>query len=755
VVALDLPRAVAQKQDSACALCGLSLSRPVAGEGASAGLEYCCYGCRTVHGLVADELAAGVPLAEAMGRAGLDLAAPCCRGILRGDPEVEAERLLSRLMINAIFAMMVMASSLALYSEAWLEWGEAGGELRALLQLAMLAFATPAVLLLAVPILEDAVLTWQLRRRLTTSALIALGSLAAYLFSVYGVFIGSGATYFETATMTLLLVTVGRWLDARSLASGNAALEALIAAAPDVATRVDTRGVEERVAVELLSPGEVIRLRPGEALAVDGRIKEGLASFLEANITGEARPADKAPGDSVYAGTINLDGGLLVEVTKVGEERVMGRLIRLLDESRLHRARIEQLADRIAARFVPAVLVLAVIAFVYWTAEAGPGRGLNVALSVLLIACPCALGIATPLAIWTAVGRAARAGIFVRDHQVIESLASARRVFFDKTGTLTTGRVQLAEVVPAGAVNPVAATPSPADPDALLAAAAALELRSEHPFGEAIHRAAGARGLGLPAVTDIRALPGLGVIGSVDGRQIAIGSPRFMAQRGLELPPTLARAEARLGATGHNLVRMGWSGEVRAVLAMREVLRPEAEAAVAGLKQRGLAVEILTGDGRAAAQALAARLDVPVRAELMPEDKLRIVAESAAEEDTSRGATIVVGDGVNDAPALARADVGIALGCGADITREAADLSFLGSDLRQVAWSLDLARRCRRTIAWNLAWAFAYNALGIGLAVTGRLHPILAAVVMVLSSALVVANSLRIARFDPLPERLT
>lgn len=750
MVALDLPRAVARKEDRACALCGLSLSRPVAGEGASAGLDFCCYGCRTVHGLVADELAAGVPLAEAMGRAGLDLAAPCCRGILRGDPEVEAERLLSRLMINAIFAMMVMASSLALYSEAWLEWGEAGGELRALLQLAMLAFATPAVLLLAVPILEDAVLTWQLRRRLTTSALIALGSLAAYLFSVYGVFTGTGATYFETATMTLLLVTVGRWLDARSLASGNAALEALIAAAPDVATRVDARGGEERVAVELLSPGEVIRLRPGEALAVDGRIKEGLASFLEANITGEARPADKAPGDPVYAGTINLDGGLLVEVTKVGEERVMGRLIRLLDESRLHRARIEQLADRIAARFVPAVLVLAVIAFAYWTATAGPGRGLNVALSVLLIACPCALGIATPLAIWTAVGRAARAGIFVRDHQVIESLAGAQRVFFDKTGTLTTGRVQLAEVVPADA-----APGSSVDPDAMLAAAAALELRSEHPFGEAIHRAAGERGLALPAVTDFRALPGLGVIGTVDGREIAIGSPRLMAQRALELPPVLAQAEARLGALGHNLVRMGWSGEVRAVLAMREVLRPEAEAAVAGLKRRGLVVEILTGDGRAAAQALAARLDVPVRAELMPEDKLRIVAESAAEGDDARGATIVVGDGVNDAPALARADVGIALGCGADITREAADLSFLGSDLRQVAWSLDLARRCRLTIAWNLAWAFAYNALGIGLAVTGRLHPILAAVVMVLSSALVVANSLRIARFDPLPERTT
>ena len=772
MVALSAPHAGGAESASrtACALCGLPTQRPVQGTGATRELSFCCYGCRTVHALVAEDVAAGVPLAEAMGGAGLDLASPCCRGILRGDPALEAEHLQSRLMINAILAMMVMASSLALYSEALREWEAEGAGVRMLLQLAMLAFATPAVLLLAVPILEDAVLTWRLRRRLTTSALIALGSLAAYLLSVYAVFIGEGGTYFETATMTLLLVTLGRWLDARSLARGDAALQALIAAAPEETSLLAPDGSESRVPVTQLSPGNRIRLRPGEALAVDGRILEGLAHIDEASITGEARPADKGPGDPVYAGTTNLDGGLVVEVRHVGEERVMGHLIRLLDESRLHRASIEQLADRIAARFVPTVLALASLTFLYWSATVGFERGLIVALSVLLIACPCALGIATPLAIWTAVGRAARAGIFVRDHQSLEALARARRVFFDKTGTLSTGEVQLAEVLLAGegeVGGSVGAVPrtgagrgsaatalGDASADALLALAAALEARSEHPFARAIRRAAEARALALPEVAAFRALPGLGVVGRVSERpeEVFIGSPRLMDRQGLALEGELAATVERLGADGHNVVLVGWQGAVRAVIALRETLRPEAARAVAALRRRGMEVEILTGDARPAATALARRLEVPVRAELLPEDKLRIVAEAGQGDARRRGTTVLVGDGVNDAPALARADIGIALGTGADVTREAADLSFLGSDLRQVDWALDLARRGYRTIAWNLAWAFAYNLLGIAWAMAGKLHPILAALAMVLSSALVVANSLRIARFEPLPE---
>lgn len=722
-----------------CALCGLPASRPIRGGRGEDGqdLTFCCYGCRYIHELVAPDLARGVDLAQAMGQAGLDLSAPCCRGVIHGDPAEEASRTLSRLMLNAFLSMMVMALSLALYSDLFYAWGETGQGVRSMLQVLAMIFATPAVLLLALPILEDATFTFQVYRRLTTSALIAAGSLAAYGLSVYATFTGQGNTYFETATMTLLLVTLGRWLDARTQVEGDQALDELLARTPPEASLIRIGGSEVRVPVEQVAVGDWVRVRPGENFAVDGRVVSGAGSVDEASITGEAAPAYKELGDTVYAGTVNLDGSFIVEATQVGEERVMGKLIRLLDEARLHRASIERLADRVAGYFVPAVILLALLTFGFWTWRAGPEQGLLTALAVLLIACPCALGIATPLAIWAALGRAAQMGILIRDSLTLEKLSQVRQVFFDKTGTLTTGQVALAEVV--------------AEPDTgraraqLLEIAASLEHHSEHPLARSIQAAAAAQGLSPRPADDFRARPGLGITGRVDGLPVTVGSWRLAVQQELHLSPALDRARQRLEADGLTVVFVGWEGAVQGLLALREEIRATAAPALQEMRAHGLSLAVLTGDSAAAGAALSQRLGVPVRSQLLPPDKVELIAAAEAAGRAQRVA--MVGDGLNDAPALARASVGIALGCGADVTREAADVSLLGTELTQVSWTLALARRTYRTIAWNLGWAFVYNVAGIGLAMAGYLHPVLAAAAMVVSSALVVGNSLRLRRF--------
>jgi heavy metal translocating P-type ATPase len=635
-------------------------------------------------------------------------------------------------MLNAFLAMMVMVLSLALYSDFFFSpWDELGQRVRAILQVIMMLFATPAILLLALPILDEAILTWQVYRQLTTGALIAIGSLAAYGLSVYATFSGQGHTYFETATMTLLLVTLGRWLDAKTQIESSQALQALLARTPATANRLTATGQEVITPVDQLRCGDRLRVRPGENFAVDGRVLAGEGSVDEANITGEAQPVYKGQGSTIYAGTTNLDGSLVVEADQVGEERVMARLVRLLDEARLHRAPIERLADRVSAYFVPAVVVLAGATFAYWSWQDSFSRGLMTSLAVLLIACPCALGLATPLAIWAALGRAAQAGVLIRDSLTLEKLSRVRRIFFDKTGTLTSGQPHLAEIV----VDPAAT----AGPDQLLQLAASLEHHSEHPLGRAIVAAAQQKQLAGRPVENFQAIPGYGVKGQVAGQTIYLGSWRLAAQQGWSLAGAWPTHRQRLEAAGLSLIFIGWTGQIRGIFALQETIRPAAPALLQALRRAGVEPEVLTGDSASAGAALAHRLKLPVRSELLPAGKVRII--EAAE--TGRPVAMV-GDGLNDAPALARAGVGIALGCGADVTRETADVSLLGSDLAQISWTLALARATYRTIAWNLAWSFTYNLIGVGLAMAGLLHPVLAAAAMVLSSAVVIANSLRV-----------
>ena len=735
-----------------CALCALPANRHVSGTFEGEELIFCCHGCRHIYEVVSPQLACGVDLAQAMGLAGLDLNAPCCRGAIQGDPAEVARNTLSRLMLNAFLAMMVMVLSLALYSDFFRAWGDSGQGVRSILQAITMLFATPAILMLALPILEDAIFTFQVYRQLTTSALIAIGSLAAYGLSVYATFTGEGFTYFETATMTLLLVTLGRWLDAKTQVESSQALEALLARAPVEANLLTADGDEAPTAVEYLQVGDYIRVRPGEHFAVDGQVISGEGSVDEANITGEAKPVYKAGGFSVYAGTTNLDGSFVIKAQQVGEQRVMAKLVRLLDEARLHRAPIERLADRVAAYFVPIVITLAAGTFIFWTWQDSFIRGLLTGLAVLLIACPCALGIATPLAIWAALGRAAQAGILIRDSLTLEKLSRIQRVFFDKTGTLTTGQPRLEKIEierlgdwEIGRLDGQAkdsTTVAKASADDLLQIAASLEHHSEHPLARAIEAAAAEKGLLLLPVSNFQAIAGHGVKGQIGDQIVYLGSWRLVAQQGLSLSKRLQLQQESLEQQGLSIIYVGWNGQVRGIFGLVETIRPSAPAILHDMRKQGLDLQILTGDSAAAGAALGQRLGVTVQSGLLPHDKVRVIETAEADSPV-----VMIGDGLNDAPALARASVGVALGCGADVTREAADVSLLGNDLSQISWTLGLAQRAYRTIGWNLAWAFAYNVVGIGLAMTGLLHPILAAAAMVLSSALVLANSLRIFKY--------
>ena len=689
--------------------------------------------------------------------------------------------MLTRLALGLVFSMDTMMMSAFLYSD-WARAALFGGApglppgIVLLFKLNMLIGSTLAMLALIPPILSS---SWQglRQRRISTDALIALGSLSGYLASLYGIATG-GQVYFDTATTILVFVTAGHYLELRARARGSEALQALLARTPDTAW-VRRDGAEVEVPAMTVTLGEEVLVRPGGVIPVDGEVVEGAGSVNEASITGEAEPAFKEPGAKVFSGTVNLDGRLVIRAAGVGEQRVMARLVQLLRDALVRRAPIQRLADRVSAVFVPLVVLLSALAFAYWGWRDGVGQGLMVALAVLLIACPCALGVATPLAIWAGMGRAAEGGVLIRSAEALEKLAGVKTVFFDKTGTLTKGTLRLAEVV--------GITGTEAEIQELVSRAASLEAASEHLLGKAIVAHAREHAIAIHSVHDFHAFPGLGVRGTMDGDSsrvisrrapsaasghhsslvtrhlatrskrserasldVAVGSPRFMERLRWPIHEDLVSAKTQLEAKGRTVTCLGWDGAVRGLLGFAEEIRPEAQEAIGQLRASGLTVEALTGDDRAAGDGLSRRLGIVVHAWLLPEDKVRLLNEAQGQD----GAVAMVGDGLNDAPALAHADVGIALGCGVDVTREAADVSLVGSDLRQVAWTVELAQKTYRTIRQNLWWAFVYNVLGVGLALVGVLHPIVSALAMVVSNLFVVANSLRLAH-RPLPEMVT
>jgi len=679
--------------------------------------------------------------------------ASCCIDLEQTDPGDEAWKALTRLALGLVFSMDTMMMSLFLYSD----WARAAlfGSAPAippgvvlLFKLNMLLGSTLTLFVLVPPILGN---SWQglRQRRLSTDTLIALGSLSGYLASLYGLATG-GDVYFDTTTTILVFVTAGHYLELRARARGAEALAALLGRAPDVAL-VRRDGEEVEVPASTVVIGEEVIVRPGGALPVDGEVIEGAGSVNEASITGEAEPVFKEPGAKVYSGTMNLDGRLVIRATGIGEDRVMARLVQLLREALRRRAPVQRLADRVSAVFVPLVVLVSALAFAYWGWRDGAGQGLMVALAVLLIACPCALGVATPLALWAGMGRAAENGVLVRSAEALEKLANVKAVFFDKTGTLTKGTLDLVEVI--------------GDWRLVIETAAALETASEHPLGRAVLEYAREHGIAPQSARDFRAIPGLGVQGMIDiesnsqsPREAAnlqsltavVGNARFMDRLGWRMDETLAAEKERLELAGRTVVCVGWEGAVRGLLGFAEAMRPEAPEVVRALAAAGLTVKALTGDDRTAGARLARKLGIAVHANLLPEDKVRLLTEAQARS----GGVAMVGDGLNDAPALAHADVGLALGCGVDVTREAADVSLVGSDLRQVIWTIELARQTYRTIRQNLWWAFFYNIVGVGLALVGVLHPIVSALAMVVSNLFVVGSSLRLAH-RPMPEMVT
>ena len=567
--------------------------------------------------------------------------------------------------------------------------------------------------------------------------LIAVGTLAAYGYSVVAL-VGGGDLYFETSALLIAFLSLGRFLEARVRRRASHALRALLElGAKQACVVVD--GEERYIAVEDVRVGDTLRIRPGEKVAVDGVVVAGAAAVDESMLTGESVPVDKVPGDRVAGATVNRDGLLTIQATAVGADTALAQIVRRVEEAQNSKAPVQALADRIAARFVPAVLLIAVATFGGWALLAGdPQTGLRAALTVLIIACPCALGLATPTAIMVGTGRGAAMGILIKGAEVLERSRSIDTVVFDKTGTLTTGQMTVVDVVSAG----------PMPTSGVLALAAAAESGSEHPIGVAIVAAAGASGLAVPGVESFRSSAGLGVDATIEGRSVRVGRRSLLAAGGLTIDAGTERAAGDLEEGGATVVFVAVDGAVAGLIAVADRVREESRAAVAALQGLGIDVVMLTGDNHRAAGRIAEQVGITtVVAEVLPGDKAGEIAR--LQQRNHRVA--MVGDGVNDAPALAQADVGIAIGTGTDVAIEASDLTLLSADLGGVPAGLGLARRTFRTILQNLGWAFGYNLAALPIAALGLLNPIVAGATMAFSSVSVVLNSLRLYRYDRRP----
>lgn len=557
--------------------------------------------------------------------------------------------------------------------------------------------------------------------------LVAIGTTAAYALSVWHVIAG-GPLYFEAAAVVVALVHLGKWLEARAKHGAAEAIEALRRLRPEWAARIAADGSEERVPAAALRPGDRVRIRPGESFPADGTVEEGETEADEALITGESRPVAKSPGDPVTAGAVNGAGLVTIRVTAAGEGTVLARIMRLVQSAQASKAPVQALVDRVAAVFVPVVLLIALATLTGWLAAgADHATAIVNAVSVLVIACPCALGLATPAALVAGTGAAAQRGVLIRDAAALERARGLDTVVFDKTGTLTEGRLSVVAVA--------------GDPDTLRLAAA-LQQGSEHPLARGVLRAAEAEGISLPAVQGFRAAAGRGVAGTVEGRALALGNRRMMAEAGAD-PAVFAAFAAAGDAKGATTVYLAEGARVIGALALADTLRPGAAEAIAETRALGLEPVLLTGDAEAPARAVAAALGIArVEAEASPEDKADRVAALRREGRT----VAMVGDGVNDAPALAAADLGIAIGGGTDAALKTAGIALMRDDPRLVPEAIRIARATLRKIRENLAFAFVYNIAAIPLAALGVLTPVIAGAAMALSSVSVVTNALLLRR---------
>jgi Cu+-exporting ATPase len=654
----------------------------------------------------------------------------------------ESPPLRLRLIASALLSVPVLLISMipALQFDHW-QW-------------LALQLATPVVIWAAWPFHRAA---WANLRHgtATMDTLISLGVLAAWLWSLYALFLGDAGTdgmrmrftlvprvgggadeiYLETAAVVTTFILAGRYFETRAKRRAGAALKALLELGAKDVSLLGPDGSEQRVPIERLQVGDTFVVRPGEKVATDGVVEDGRSAVDLSMLTGEAVPVEVGPGSEVAGATVNAGGRLVVRATKVGADTALAQIARLVESAQTGKAPVQRLADRIAGVFVPIVIALAVATLGFWLANgAGATFAFTAAVAVLIIACPCALGLATPTALMVGTGRGAQLGLLIKGPQVLESTRRVDTVVLDKTGTVTTGTMSLVDVVTVDGV----------DQDEALHLVGSLEHASEHPIARAIADAA-ARRAPLAPVESFRNRDGLGVEGIVDGHAVTVGRPALLQEWGLEPPAELSAALERAQENGRTAILAAWDGGARAVVVVADTVKPTSAAAVAELRRLGLRPVLLTGDNAHTASTVAAEVGIDdVIAEVLPADKAAVVQRLQAEGRT----VAMVGDGVNDAPALAQSDLGLAIGTGTDVAIEASDLTLVSGNLHAAADAIRLARRTLRTIKGNLFWAFAYNVAALPLAASGYLNPLIAGAAMAFSSVFVVSNSLRLRRFD-------
>lgn len=689
-----------------CDQCGLPYSRSEKGRGGvtqmKSGIEFhfCCYGCSFTHSLTGEKGEGGV-----------------------------ASMFLLRLGFSAFLSMNIMILSWTIYAGKG-NWLGIDQDVMPAMNMLLFVLSTPIMLLVGYPFFKNAVA--EIRRlRLSMDSLIALGSLAAYGFSTYEVFTGGTALYFDTGTMVIVLVTAGRYLEATAKVRTSIALHSLLDLRPNIA-RGMRNGIERELPTSEIGVGEIIKVLPGERIPLDGIMIEGSTSVNESFLTGESLPVPKEPGSKVFAATVNGEGSILVETTSIEKDTLHAQFIRLMEEAQRTRSPIQQLVDRISYVFIPTVIGIAAATFIGWMIIGTFASALLHSLTVLVVSCPCALGIGTPLATTIAIARAAEEGILIRSTTILEKLHSITAVIFDKTGTLTEGNLGVSAVVSPDML-----------PDTLLSIAASLEKNSEHLMGKAVVRYAEEKNVSIYECRGVSALPGLGVKGEVNivGRwtDVVVGRRILMTQIGADFDPDVKKGYAEMLKASSLFI--AWEGTVRGFIQLSDTLRDGAISTATLLEQNNIEVGILSGDSCAVVDEIGIQLRVCFAfGELMPSEKVQKIHDIHA----SGKNVLMVGDGINDAPALASADVGVALGSATDLTKENADITIIGTQLTKIPWLLHLGKKTYRIIQWNLFWAFVYNIAGIALAAFGLLDPIVAALAMIVSSVFIIFNSRRL-----------
>lgn len=687
---------MSEEKNAECYQCGIPITgRPLKFEVNGKMEDFCCFGCYLINRTTG----------------------------LRGE-EGTALAFLGKFGFGYFLSMLVMMLSMYIYGSHFVDPNDPEMKLFVgFIKWIILAFSTIVMAVLGIPILKNSFSKENILN-FNTDTLIAIGAFSAYFLSVYSVFTGKNAIYFETATMILVLVTFGRYLETSSRVKASNFMKKLMDLTAKKAVILTESG-EKEVPVEDIKVGDIIRILPGEKIPADGVVIGGVGHIDESMLTGESKPVLKKDGDVVYAGTTSIDGSFKIKVDKPQSQWTLNRFIELMKQIRNTKAPINRLADRIAFYFLPIVFFLAISSFIYWFYMSGFEKALIVSLSVLLISCPCAFSIGAPLALWIGLGQAMKDGIIIKSAEVLEKLSAVKTVFLDKTGTITEKVMEVSVFEGSEEVKSIIYS---------------LEKHSQHPIAKSF--ILWCEDCKEREVKNFKVHFGLGVSGEIDGKIYYLGSEEFMKAIGISTNK-LESLKQKAVENGEVVIFLSDGRDVIGFVSFKQKIRKEAYIAIEALKKLKMDIKVLTGDTEYFAKTIRKELGIDVISGLLPEDKLRII-----NEEKSKGRVVaMVGDGINDAPALAAADMGIAMGCGTDLTRESANISLISDDLRKVPLVILLSKKVKRVIYSNMFWAFIYNIIGIGFAVSGHLTPIFAALAMVLSSAFVIGNSIRVKAY--------